>query len=130
MGLQGRAHKTLPARRFQFPPDGYRQVFGPIGIKPGRRLLQRPTRGLRPRSSGEPRAGIVQAVNRRRRTLFYYADGILLGWVAPRSEMRWPALPAGYYRFYGHSLLGTVIWGPRDAYVPGPVLARAPRSRP
>jgi hypothetical protein len=119
-----RRTRQVPARLLRLPPKGYRREFGPLVYKPGRRLLHRPTRGLRPRREGEARSGPVEVTNRFHRAMLVYADGLLIGWVGPRSEASFKVLPAGYYRFSAHSLLGTRRWGPRDAYLPGPLTLR------
>ncbi len=118
---EARRTRQVSSRLLRLPPTGYRREFGPLVFKHGRRLLHRPTRGLRPRRPGEPRTGPLRVQNPTRRTLLVNADGLLLGWVGPRAEAAWKVLPAGYYRFTAFSLFGMRLWGPRDHYVPGPI---------
>lgn len=116
----GRA-RQVPRLWLRLPPERYEQEFGPILFRPSRRLLHRSTRGLRDKGQGEPTSEPLAVRNSGTRTLYVYADGLLLGWVGPRQEAHWKVLPPGYYRMAAHSLFGTELWGPQDSYVPGPV---------
>jgi hypothetical protein len=112
--------RQVPRLWLRMPPERYEPEFGPILFGPERRLLHRSTRGLREKVPGE-KGGLPLALrNTGNRTMYFYADGLLLGWVGPRGEAQWKILPPGYYRMAAHSLFGTELWGPKDMYQPGP----------
>lgn len=113
--------RQVPRLWLRGPPERYAPEFGPLLFSSDRRLLHRSTRGLRDKVPGEPDTEPLALRNAGNRTLYVYADGLLLGWVGPRGEAQWKILPPGYYRLAAHSLLGTELWGPQDVYVPGPV---------
>jgi hypothetical protein len=121
LDLKARRRRTVAAKLLLLPPPKYRRMFGPLAFKAGRQLFHGAPSGLRTRHKGEPRRGRLTLRNPGRRALFVFADGILLGLLAPKARISWSALPAGYYRLAALSLLGTRGWGPRDAYVPGTV---------
>lgn len=117
--------REVPRLWLRLPPERYEPEFGPLLFRPARRLLHRSTRGLRDRVKGEPDNEPISLRNVGDRTLYVYADGLLLGWVGPRGEARWKILPPGYYRVAAHSLFGTELWGPKDVFLPGPIILKA-----
>jgi len=69
-------------------------------------------------------AGPLTVENRSPTAAMIYLDGALLGWVAPFKKHSFKGIPAGFYRVYARTPLGTRAWGPWDVYVPGPVVLR------
>lgn len=65
-------------------------------------------------------SGSLKVNNRSPATAYVYADGVLLGWLAPGRRISFEGLPDGFYRLYARSPSGLYAWGPEDLYLPGP----------
>jgi hypothetical protein len=119
VSLEPRGWQHVPLGRFCAERSGYRD-------SPSRRTTDGPglavaaeaeLAGLR---STKP-AGPLEVYNRSGHAAWVYADGVLLGWVAPGRHLALRGLPEGFYRIYARSPSAVRSWGPFDVYVPGPL---------
>jgi hypothetical protein len=123
--VRDNGYSRLRPELFEEERPGYRSVRAtPGGREPGAQLV--PSGRLAPLRREKPPEGGKGLVvdNRAAHAAYVYVDGLLLGWVGPRRSMTFTGLPAGYYRVFCVTPTTVRSWGPRDLYVPGPVVLR------
>lgn len=49
-----------------------------------------------------------------------HSGGVRVGWMRPHRVGIIRGLTTGYHKFFAHSQYGTVSWGPKEVWVPGP----------
>lgn len=49
-----------------------------------------------------------------------HTGGVRVGWMRPQRVGIIRGLTTGYHKFFAHSQYGTVSWGPKEVWVPGP----------
>lgn len=115
--ITSRRWKQKHRHEFAIPPkDRLIRKIHPTPQRSGKQLLS-PTDlvGIRASSS----TGTLVVTNRSGFSAYLYADGILLGWIAAKSEMTFEGIPTSFYRIYATTPTGIRSWGPADIYIPG-----------
>lgn len=112
----------IPLCRLSTVRPAYTRTNGEPGLQaPGKQAVKaEDLAGLR---AAAP-AGPITVENRTPTVAMVYLDGVLLGWVAPYKQHSFRGVPAGFYRVYARTPLGSNAWGPYDLYVPGPLVLR------
>lgn len=112
----------IPLCRLSTVRPAYTDASGEPVMEAAGKQLVKPAElaGLR----GQAPAGPLTVENRGPAAAMIYLDGVLLGWVAPYKQHSFRGVPAGFYRVYARTPLGSNAWGPYDMYIPGPVVLR------
>ena len=120
--LSSRGWVRIPLCRLSTVRPAYAEAGGQPSLESaGKQLIK--ADDLKDLRTAAP-AGPLTVENRSPSAAMIYLDGALLGWVAPFKKHGFKGIPAGFYRVYARTPLGTGSWGPYDLYVPGPVVLR------
>jgi hypothetical protein len=112
-------YQRVACELFSTARRGYTTVRALLGRRDDGRQLA--TDAVLGRLRSASTAGPLRVTNHSAAAAKIYADGALLGWVAPRRTISFRGLSAGYYRIYAVSGAALQAWGPFDLYVPGPL---------